>query len=284
MGLVTMKSILDDASTGGYAVPAFDAVDHASVEAIITAAEKTGKPVIIMVPEVAIPLIDVESFFDFLVYRINKSDAKIALELDHGRNLDLIALAINSGFTGVMYDGSELPIEENIANTKKVVELAKAKDVSVEAEIGHVGGGEGNVQEASDVDEMAFTRPEDAKYFAEATGVDALAVAIGTVHGLYKGTPKLDFGRLGTINELIDIPLVLHGGSGVSPEEFVKAIANGINKINLFTEISMSAVSQAVDYANAKEKKLHFAEMILVGRKTVEQLAENYLKLFNPDK
>ena len=281
MGLVTMKSILEEASAGGYAVPAFDAVDHASVEAIITAAENTGRSVIIMVPEIAVPLIDVESYFDFLVYRIGKSSAKIALELDHGRNLELIGLAINSGFTGVMYDGSDLPMEENIANTRKVVEMAAAKGVSVEAEIGHVGGGEGNVQEASDVDVMAFTDPKDAKYFAEATGVDALAVAVGTVHGLYKGTPKLDFERLKTINEMVDVPLVLHGGSGVSQEEFVKAITCGINKINLFTEISMSSVSQAVDYANAREKKLHFAEMILVGRKTVQQLAEGYLKLFS---
>ena len=281
MGLVSMKSILEEASRGGYAVPAFDAVDHASAEAIIAAAEQTGRPVIIMVPEAGTVFIDVENYFEFLVWRINKSDAQIALELDHGKNMSLIQAAIDAGFTGVMYDGSDLPIEENIANTKKVVEMAKAKGVSVEAEIGHVGGGEGNMEEGSEVDEMAFTKPLDAKYFAEATGVDALAVAIGTVHGLYKGTPQLDFDRLKEINELVDVPLVLHGGSGVSKEEFVKAIENGINKINLFTEISMAAVSQAVDYACAKEKRLHFGEMILVGKKTVQTIAEQYIALFS---
>lgn len=280
MSLVTMKSILDDASKAGYAVPALDAVDHASAEAVISAAEKTGRPVIIMVPEIAAQLIDVKSYFDFLVYRINKSSIPIALELDHGRNFELIKLAIDSGFTGVMYDGSNLPIEENIINTKKVIEMARAKGVSVEAEIGHVGGGEGNTSEGSEADEMAFTKPEDAKYFVDATGVDALAVAIGTVHGLYKGAPKLDYERLKAINEIIDVPLVLHGGSGLSDEEFVKVIENGINKINLFTEISMAAVNQSVDYAIAKEKRIHFAELILVGRTVVEKISEKYLVLF----
>ena len=284
MSLVSMKSILDDASRAGYAVPAFDAVDHASAEAVIAAAEKTKKPVIMMVPEAATPMIDVKSYFDFLVYRVNKSDVPIALELDHGKSFELIQTAIDCGFTGVMYDGSDFSMEENIANTKKVVEMARAKGVSVEAEIGHVGGGEGNMVEGSEVDEEAFTKPEDAKYFAEQTGVDALAVAIGTVHGLYKGTPKLDFERLKKINELVDVPLVLHGGSGVSDEEFVKVIEGGINKINLFTEISMAAVNSSVDYAMAKEKRLHFAEMILVGKTVVQKIAEKYLMLFSMGK
>ena len=281
MALVTMKSILDDASTCGYAVAAIDVIDHGTAEAVIKAAEETGRSVIMMVPEAGTMLIDVDEFFDFLVYRINRTEAKIALELDHGKSLDLIEKAIKAGFTGVMFDGSELPIEENITTTKKIVETAHAAGVSVEAEIGHVGGGEGNMEEGSEVDEDLFTRPEDAKYFAEQTGVDALAVAVGTVHGLYKGTPNLDYERLNAINGLIDIPLVLHGGSGVSHEDFVKAIECGINKINLFTEISMAAVSASVDYANSREKKLHFAEMLFVGRMEVQDLAEEYIELFS---
>lgn len=279
MGLVSMKSILEDASKGGYGVPAIDALDYESAEAIIMAAEDADRPVILMVPESGLMLVDQENYFDFLVYRCKKANVPVAIELDHGEDMDVIQEAIDAGFTGVMYDGSSLPLEENIANTKKVVEMAREKGVSVEAEIGHVGGGEGNLEQA-EVDRDLFTKPEDAKYFVEQTGVDALAVAVGTVHGFYKGEPNLDFERLSEINSMIDIPLVLHGGSGVSDEDFVKAIENGINKINLFTEFSNGALNKAVDYTLSRERKVHFAEMIFVGKMEVQDLAEKYLDLF----
>jgi fructose-bisphosphate aldolase class II len=283
MSLVTLKQILDEAMEGGYAVPAFDVVDHASAEGVVLAAEKKQVPVILMFPEAALPLVDEESYFPFLVNLAKNAKVPVALELDHGQKFETIMKAIHYGFSSVMIDGSSLPHEENIALTKKVVEVAHAAGVSVEAEIGHVGGGEGSF-EGSEVEENMYTKPEDALYFAQQTGVDALAIAFGTVHGVYRGTPKLDFERLQKIREMVKIPLVMHGGSGVAREDFVKAATYGINKINLFTEISMAAVHQSVAHAEKKQQKLHFAEMVLVAKKTVEAIATDYLTLFRLNK
>jgi fructose-bisphosphate aldolase class II len=283
MGLVTMVEILDKVHANGTAVPAFDAIDHASVEAIIKASESINKPVIIMVPEAALPLIDVDNYFEYLTYRLGKTKVPVALELDHGKSFNVIMKAIHAGFTGVMIDGSDLPIEENISLTRKIVEIAHAAGVSVEGEIGHVAGGEGDMTEGSEADENMYTKPEDAKRFVEETGVDALAVAIGTVHGVYKGTPKLDYERLKKIKNIVNVPLVLHGGSGVAKEDFVKAVENGINKVNLFTEISMAAVAQSINYAQKKQNKLHFAELVLIANKTVNAIALDYLKLLSLD-
>ncbi|MEG0911774.1 MAG: class II fructose-bisphosphate aldolase, partial [Ruthenibacterium sp.] len=124
-----------------------------------------------------------------------------------------------------------------------------------------------------------YTKPEDAKRFAEETQVDALAIAFGTVHGVYKGTPKLDLPRLEKIKSMVSIPLVMHGGSGVSDDEFRKAVKSGINKVNFFTEISMAAVAQSVEYCQSKENHLHFAEMVLVAKKTVSHIAGHYMEL-----
>jgi fructose-bisphosphate aldolase, class II len=283
MSLASLKEILDAANKGGYAVPAFDALDHASAEAIIMAAEELSRPVILMVPEAGLLLVDADIFMRYLVERVKIARVPIALELDHGKSFSVIMKAIQCGFTTVMIDGSDLPNEENVALTRKIVEVAHAAGVSVEAEIGHVAGGEGSF-DGSEVDESMYTRPEDAKAFAEATGVDALAVAFGTVHGVYKGTPKLDIDRLKTIKEKVTIPLVMHGGSGVSEEDFVRAIENGINKINLFTEISMAAVAKSVAHAQARENKLHFAELIYVARMEVYNIAKKYIRLFSLEK
>ena len=280
MPLVTMKKILDDANAGGYAVPAFDTIDHMSTEAVIQAAEELNRPVIIMIAEAMFKMIDnVDAFLPFLVRSAERSTVPVAVQLDHGQSLEAVMKAIHNGFSDVMIDGTALPLKENIALTKKIVEIAHAAGVSVEAEIGHVSGGEGDF-EGSVVDESKYTDPAQAKLFASETGVDALAVAVGTVHGVYKGTPKLDISRLKEIKKAVPIPLVLHGGSGVSDDEFVKAIKGGINKINIFTHISMAAVEKSVEYALQKEKKLHFIHMLSVAKKTVFDISCQYLKLF----
>jgi len=279
MALVSMKQILDEANTENYAVAAFDVVDHASAEAVVQAAEVGKRPVILMFPEAALPLVVADTFFPFLVDLARKSDVPIALHWDHGQQFEAIMQAIHHGFSSVMIDGSSLPLAENIALTKRITEIARAAEVSVEAEIGHVAGGEGSF-EGSKVDESMYTDPKEAKLFAEETGVDALAVAIGTVHGKYKGTPKLDVERLKEIKQAVGIPLVLHGGSGVSDEEFKKVIAGGINKINIFTEISIAAVEKSLEQASKRENKLHFAELILAGRTEIFGIASRYLELF----
>ncbi|RPJ07090.1 MAG: class II fructose-bisphosphate aldolase [Deltaproteobacteria bacterium] len=280
MPLVSCREILEPARLKGVGVAGIDVIDPASTEGVISAAEALGLPVILMVPETAFPMLDVKAFFKYLIDRARSTSVPVAVHLDHGESIETMKLAIESGFTSVMIDGSSLPLDENIALTKSVVELAHAFGVSVEAEIGHVGGGEGSF-EGTDVDEDRFTRPEDAQRFAEETSVDTLAVAFGTVHGIFKGTPKLDIPRLEQIRERVGIPLVMHGGSGLSDEQFVSAIKGGITKINLFTEISMTAAAQAIEHGLKKNKKLHFAELLLVGQKTTEAMASKYLKLFS---
>jgi len=280
MPLVSCKEILDPARQQGVGVPGIDVIDPASTEGVISAAEALGLPVILMVPETAFPMLDVKVFFRYLVERASSTSVPVAVHLDHGESIETMQLAIASGFSSVMIDGSSLPLDENIALTKSVVELAHAAGVSVEAEIGHVGGGEGSF-EGTDVDVDLFTRPQDAQRFVEETGVDTLAVAFGTVHGIFNGTPNLDIPRLEQIRDRVGVPLVMHGGSGLSDEQFVSAIKGGITKINLFTEISMTAAAQAIEHGLKKNKKLHFAELLLVGQKTTEAMASKYLKLFS---
>lgn len=281
MALVTLKEILDHANEHNYGVPAIDALEHATVEAVIQAAEKVNTPLILMFPENTMALYsNIGDFFDFIVDRAKNAKVPVAVELDHGETFENIVFAIRHGFSSVMIDGSSLPLEENIALTKKVVEVAHAVGVSVEAEIGHVSGGEGNIDGGSEVDTDMFTKPEEAKYFYEETGVDALAVAFGTVHGLYSGTPKLDLERLQEIKKVIPGPLVMHGGSGLTDEDFQAAIRNGISKVNIFTEISLETVKNSVAYANSKESKLHFLELIKVAQSIASERAEKFLTLF----
>lgn len=279
MSLVTMASILRNAMQGNYAVPAFDALEKDSVDAIIKAAEAVDRPVILMVPEAGLPLINMEQFFQYMVESAKRARIPVALELDHGKCYETIVKAIHYGFTGVMIDGSELSYEDNAALTRRVVEVAHAAGVSVEAEIGHVAGGEGNMEEGSEVDVSMYTDPDSARHFAMDTQVDALAIAFGTVHGVYKGTPKLDLGRLSEIRRQVSIPLVMHGGSGVSDEEFQKAVAAGINKVNFFTEISMSAAVRAAEFCKERNYRLHYAEMVFAAQKKIEEITGHYLEL-----
>ncbi len=279
MSLVTMASILGNAMRGNYAVPAFDALEKDSVDAIIKAAEAVDRPVILMVPEAGLPLINMEQFFQYMVEAAKRARIPVALELDHGKCYETIVKAIHYGFTGVMIDGSELSYEDNAALTRRVVEVAHAAGVSVEAEIGHVAGGEGNMEEGSEVDVSMYTDPDSARRFAADTQVDALAIAFGTVHGIYKGTPKLDLGRLSEIRQQVSIPLVMHGGSGVSDEEFQKAVAAGINKVNFFTEISMSAAIRAAEFCKERNYRLHYAEMVFAAQKKIEEITGHYLEL-----
>ena len=279
MSLVTMASILRNAMQGNYAGPAFDALEKDSVDAIIKAAEAVDRPVILMVPEAGLPLINMEQFFQYMVESAKRARIPVALELDHGKCYETIVKAIHYGFTGVMIDGSELSYEDNAALTRRVVEVAHAAGVSVEAEIGHVAGGEGNMEEGSEVDVSMYTDPDSARHFAMDTQVDALAIAFGTVHGIYKGTPKLDLGRLSEIRRQVSIPLVMHGGSGVSDEEFQKAVAAGINKVNFFTEISMSAAVRAAEFCKERNYRLHYAEMVFAAQKKIEEITGHYLEL-----
>jgi fructose-bisphosphate aldolase class II len=279
MTLVTCRDILKPARAGGYGVAGIDVLDPISTEGVIRAAEAMGQPVLLMVPEAALGMIDIDSFFPYLVARAKAAAVPVAVHLDHGESIETVQMAIRHGFSSVMIDGSSLSLEGNIALTRDVVKLAHAAGVSVEGEIGHVGGGEGSF-DGTDVDEAHYTQPNDAVRFVAETGVDSIAVAFGTVHGLYKGEPKLDLERLRAIYDKVDVPLVMHGGSGLSDAQFKDSIAAGISKINLFTEISMTAANKAIDHGLAKDRKVHFADLLLVGQKSVEAMAKRYMQIF----
>lgn len=253
MPLVTMKEVLKGSVEGRYAVGAFDAMDHLFAESIIKGAEEKNVPVILMVGDFPAP-IDYDVFYPYLVDRIQRAKVPICLHFDHGSSFEACARAIRRGCTSVMIDGSSLPFEENVALTKKVVEMAHALGVDVEGEIGSVGRDDNNIEVGGNV-ETAYTAVEDAAAFAQETGVDLMAVSIGTVHGVYMTKPNLDFKRLDAIRKRVDIPLVMHGGSGLAPEEFHEAVKFGINKVNVYTGLSIAVADRIAEFTKKMEPK-----------------------------
>lgn len=284
MSLVTLKKILESSVNQKTAVGGFVTFDYASTEAIIKAAERTHGKVILMIPWGLVANRNKrDEYIRNTLSMIRNSSAEIALHLDHGASFEEVLQSIHAGFSSVMYDGSSLPMEQNIANTKKIVEIAHACGVSVEAEIGHVGGAEAGalIADGMSADTSLYTTVEEAVSFVNATGVDALAVAVGTVHGIVKGTPKLDFNRLAEIRKAVDIPLVLHGGSGLTDEAFQSAVKNGINKINYFTEMSLTASNSIRDYlSQIGNAPIHMMELTTYAYGKLEELVERQIRLF----
>lgn len=235
MPLVTVKELLDKAEKGNYAVGAFNCNNMEIVKAIIAAAEAENAPVIIQASQGAIKYAGLEYIVALVNQAGSGSKIPVALHLDHGTSFAQVVQCIRSGFTSVMIDGSKYPLRENIALTQKVIDVARAVGVSTEAELGKIGGTEDDIS-VKDKEAM-MTDPEEAREFVEQTGVDALAVAIGTAHGQYKFEPKLDFERLAKIRKLVDIPIVLHGSSGVPDQDIRQAISLGVRKVNIDTNI-----------------------------------------------
>ncbi|MBU5427867.1 class II fructose-1,6-bisphosphate aldolase [Tissierella pigra] len=236
--LVTGKELLLDAQKKGYAVGAFNINNMEIIQAIIEAAEETNSPVILQASQGGIKYAGIEYISALGKLAARNAKVPVALHLDHGTDFDQVMLCIRHGFSSVMIDGSRFPLEENILYTKKVIEVAKAVGVSVEAELGKIGGTEDHI--TVDEKDATFTDPQEALRFVNETDVDFLAIAVGTAHGVYKGEPKLDFDRIKTIRETISVPLVLHGSSGVSEEALKKAISLGISKINIDTDLRIA--------------------------------------------
>ncbi|MGN0467833.1 MAG: class II fructose-bisphosphate aldolase [Acutalibacteraceae bacterium] len=231
MSLVNMKTLLADAQKRNYAVGSFSVANMEMVLGIIKAAEETKSPIILQIAEVRLKYSPLALIGPLMLAAAKEAKVPVAVHLDHGTTLECIRQALELGFTSVMFDGSHLPLEENIETTKKVVSMAKPYGAAVEAEIGCVGGSEdGSVDIA-----MHCTSPEQAVLFSKETGVDALAIAIGNAHGNYKQTPELRFDILEQVRDSVDTPLVLHGGTGISPDDFVHCHQNGIKKINIAT-------------------------------------------------
>ena len=244
--LVNMKDLLRGAQKGGYAVGSFSVANMEMVRGVIAAAEETKAPIILQIAEVRLNHSPLALIGPLMVAAAKEAKVPVAVHLDHGLTLPTIELALSLGFTSVMFDGSHLPLEENIAMTQKVAALARPCGAAVEAEIGCVGGSEDGSEDIA----MRCTDPAQAERFARETGVDALAVAIGNAHGNYKDTPHLRFDILERIRDLVEVPLVLHGGTGILPEEFVRCYKTGIKKINIATA-TFDAVERAVREAYA---------------------------------
>lgn len=279
MALVTMEKVLSESVVKKYAVGAFDAMDLFTCEAVISAAEEKGVPVILMVVDFMFDLPDADALMSDFVARCRRATVPVALHLDHGPSFDAVMKAIHHGCTSVMLDGSSLPFEENVALTRKVVEVAHACGITVEAEIGHVAGHEGNMLDGNVADESAYTTVEEAVRFYEETNVDCLAVAIGTVHGVYKGTPKLDYQRLQAIRDALPIPIVMHGGSGLSHDAYRKAVECGVNKINFFTGMTLAG-SGAVRGLLEEKQKVTMMDVLGIGKKAMQDVVKEHLDVF----
>ena len=234
MPLVTMKDILDRERARRTAAASFTVWSLESCTAVVDAAEAISRPVILMCAEHELRLFDPEKLAGAMLTAARNAKVPVAVHLDHGGNLPVIDLALNLGFTSVMIDGSALPLEENIAVTKEVVRKAKTYNATVEGELGRIGGAELDIFVADE--DAVQTDPDEAFRFVTQTGVDALAIGIGTAHGFYKKEPNINIGRLKEIASQVSIPLVLHGGSGVSDDKLKEAIQNGVSKINICTE------------------------------------------------
>ena len=250
--LTPFREIIRDAHRRHYAVGAFNCLSVENVMGAIAAAEELRAPVILHLAEVQVPGAPMELMVPVFLQAARDAKIPVAVHLDHGQSPETCIRAIRAGFSSVMFDGAGLPLEENIARTRLVARLAHAAGVDVEAELGRVGdtgsGGEGT-GDATTAD--IFTDVEESARFIAETGTDALAIAIGNLHGRYTATPRLNIGRLREINARNGIPLVLHGGSGTSEEDFKACIHNGICKINVATAIQLEATDEIRSYLAA---------------------------------
>jgi len=282
MTLINLAQMLRTARKGRFGVGAFNGVDSHFLKAIFKAAADTRSPVIINVAEVHLRYLDFEDIAALVRHRANNSGLPVTLNLDHGVTFPTVERAVRAGFTSVMFDGSSLSHEENVLQTAEVVRLCHANGVSVEGELGAVGGDEGGALDGH-ADESHFTDPAQAADYVSRTGVDALAVAIGNSHGRYKGTPKLDFERLSVLAGTVGTPLVLHGGSGLSDDDFRRAISLGIAKVNFYTgmsQVALDSLRRDVDDQSLAAKYDHYLMSMTRAAEAVEKTVVERMEVF----
>ncbi len=278
MSLVPVAELLLQAQKGKYAVGAFNCNNMEIVQAIVTAAEAEQSPVIVQASQGAIKYAGIEYISALTRLAAEKASVPVALHLDHGTSFAQVMQCVHSGFTSVMIDGSKHRLEDNIALTNKVIEAVRPLGISVEAELGKIGGTEDDIS-VSERDSL-FTDPGEAERFMQETDVDSLAVAIGTAHGQYKGTPKLDFDRLAKIKERVAVPLVLHGSSGVPDEAVREAIRLGICKVNIDTNIREAFVLAARQVLEANPKEIDPRKMLGPARDRAIHIIREKIRVF----
>lgn len=274
--LATGKQILDAARAGGYAVGAFNCHTLDMITAVVDVATAEKAPVILQFTEGSVKTNGWEAVAAVARQAAISAPVPVAIHLDHGASFNLVVRAIRHGFTSVMIDGSELPYAENVAVTRRVVEAAHAAGVSVEAEIGHVGG----VEDDQGSVHGWMTDPADAEQFWQDCGMDYLATAFGTAHGFYKETPKLDLDRVTMIHRRVPVPLVMHGGSGVPDDQILAAVARGISKINVATELKDAWARALRQYLNDNPDELDPRRIMTPARAAVQAVVREKIRLF----
>ena len=279
MPFVTSKKMLLDAQKGGYAVGAFNVENMEMVQAVVAAAEELNAPVIMQTTSSTVKYADMSLFHGNVKAVAEASSVPVALHLDHGDSFELGMKALRKGYTSIMIDGSHEVFEENIAVTKRVVDACAPSDIPVEAELGQVGGKEDDL----DGGDGGYTDPLEAKEFVERTGVTSLAVAIGTAHGVYAGVPKLDLDRLSRIKEVVSIPLVLHGASGLSEEAVKESIKRGICKVNFATELRIAFTDGVKEYLAKYPDTIDPKKYNGKGRENVKKLVMDRIKMCGSD-
>lgn len=272
--LVNLNDVLKDAQKNRYAVGLFNTIDTDMLQAAIEAAETLSSPIIIGTAEILLPYGELALIAPSVIAAAKRAKVPVVVHYDHGLTFNRCMEALKCGFSSVMFDGSTDDYEGNIESTRNIVKIAHAFGASVEAEIGHVG----ETDTASEND--ALTTAEETYHFTTSTGVDALAVAIGTAHGVYKKKPKLDIGRLAEIRAEVNTPLVLHGGSGLSDDDFRNCIRNGIAKVNIFTDLTLAATrgftqatAEGLTYLKARNRKVD----------AVREEVMRYIRLFGSE-
>jgi fructose-bisphosphate aldolase class II len=278
MPFVGLPEILNPCIRQPWAVGGFDTINLEISQAILAAAEAEQSPVILMLLPAHTPVAEMPGLVGAIRAEAEKVSVPVALLLDHAVNLQQVVTGIRLGCSVIMFDASSKPLAENIAATRQVVEVAHAAGVSVEAELGHVGGGDESGAGASL--ESVLTNVEDAARFVDKTGVDALAVSIGSAHGPYIKKPELDFERLERIRASLDLPLVLHGGSGIPDKDIRRLITLGIDKINVWTDIALAYMAAAKAKLNDADRSHPLHDVLHAARAAATEVVRERMQLF----
>ena len=281
--LVNMNEVLYPAKKNQYAVGLFNTINLEFARGIIEAAEETQSPIIMGTAEVLFPYGPLEEVSYFLIPMAKKAKVPVVVHLDHGMHKDICLRALELGYTSIMYECSTDPYEVNVEKVREMAEIAHSYGATIEGELGHVGQNEGALEGDIHLEDPRkyFTDPKLAKDFVQKTGVDALAVAVGNAHGIYKFPPKLDFERLRAIADNVNVPLVLHGGSGLSDDDFRRGIKEGISKVNIFTVNNIASVKGAAGVFRDVNKGI--TDLIPASIEAIKQETIKKMLLFSSD-
>lgn len=274
--LVNLNDVLKKAQEGGYAVGLFNTTDTDMLEGVIAAAEELNSPVVIGTAEILLPYGELQLIGPALIAAAKRAKVPVVVHYDHGLTFDRCMEALKLGFSSVMFDGSTKDYETNLAETREIVKIAHSFGATVEGEIGHVGNADVGDEDLTDM----YTTPEEAVEYIKATGVDALAVAIGSAHGVYKKKPMLNIERLKEIRKATDTPLVLHGGSGLSDDDFRNTIRKGIDKVNIFTDLCLAGDRATAD---GREKSLGYLETRNLKVQYIKEEVMKKMRLFGSE-